>query len=110
VVKKERLAPPPETRQWTSIDDYVAALARRRTARQGRERKQRRRTEPEMPRFVLSTLPFLALIAALAVLAVAMMIVAYPGSQPKPRPPQMTEREPGTAPRGWLEEAEKQFH
>jgi hypothetical protein len=108
-VKKERLAPP-KTRQWVRVEDYVAALARRRAARHGRQGKERPRTEPEAPRFLLSTLPFLALIGALAILALAIMITAYPGSQPQPQPRQMAEREQGTAPKGWLQEAEKEFH
>ncbi len=58
---------------------------------------------------LLSTLPFLALIAGLAVLSVAIAIAAWPvhppvAAQVKPAP-----RELGTAPRGWFQEAQKEF-
>jgi hypothetical protein len=98
---------PPEPRRWTRPDDYVSALARRRTARRQREPSPGR-TQPEAPRLLLSTLPFLALIAALAILGVAIMITAWPGSHPQPaRPPQQHEQ--GVAPKGWFQEAEKEF-
>jgi hypothetical protein len=97
---------PPEPGRWTRADDYLGVLARRRTAR--RERETSSRTQPESPRLLLSTIPFLALIAALGILAVAIMVTAWPGSQPelKPRP---VAHEQGVAPKGWLQEAEKEF-
>jgi hypothetical protein len=54
-------------------------------------------------------LPFLILLGALAVIAVGIMIAAFPGTQaqPRPKPPP---REIGVAPKGWLKEAEQQFH
>jgi hypothetical protein len=106
--KKGDLAPPRPIEAWTGIDDYLGALARRRTARSKREPKLRR-TEPETPRLLLSTVPFLVLIAALAVLAVAIMIAAWPGNQPRPqvRP---AEHQQGYAPKGWFQEAQKEFH
>ena len=110
-MKKERLAKPPSghgpTEKWTRVDDYFAALARRRTAR--RARAERPRTEPEVPRFSLSTLPYLALMAVLAILVVAIAIAAWPGSQPRPKPTQLA-HEQGVAPKGWLQEAEKEMH
>ena len=66
---------PPESYRWTRADDYVSALARRRTARRKREGNQVR-TQPETPRLLLSTVPFLGLIVALAILGVAIMITA----------------------------------
>lgn len=105
-MKKKGDLAPPESRRWTRADDYVAAMARRRTARRSREPGPR--TQPESPRLLLSTLPFLALIGALAILAVAIMIVAWPGSQPKPTRKSAV-HEQGVAPRGWLQEAEKDF-
>jgi hypothetical protein len=54
--------------------------------------------------------PFVALFAVLAILAVAIMIVAFPGSQPGPKPRRPAPHEQGVAPRGWLQEAQKQFH
>ena len=41
---------------------------------------------------------------------IAMMIAAFPGTQPVARPRPAPPRELGTAPKGWFEEAEKQFH
>ena len=104
---KERVAESPAGRKWTQPDAYFEALARRRTARRSRGAEER--TEPESPRFVLSTLPFIALLLALAALSVAIMFLAWPGSQPEPRPKQTT-KEQGYAPRGWLQEAEKEMH
>ena len=91
---------------WTRAEDYLSAMARRRTERRKRESKAR--TQPESPRLLLSTLPFLALIAALAVLAVAIMITAFPGNQPQRRP-NASEHQQGYAPKGWFQEAEKEF-
>jgi hypothetical protein len=105
---KGDLAPPRPGRAWTKPEDYIGAMARRRTARKARERRPR--SEPEAPRFLLSTLPFLALLGALAVMSVAIMIAAWPGSQPQPKKVQLAQHEPGTAPKGWFQEAQKQFH
>jgi hypothetical protein len=91
---------------WTRSEDYVSAMARRRTERRKREPKPR--TQPESPRLLLSTLPFLALIAALAVLAIAIMVTAFPGSQPQLRSIAPEHRQ-GYAPKGWFQEAEKEF-
>lgn len=98
---------PTEFRRWTRADDYLGAMARRRTARLKRE--SRSRTQPESPRLLLSTIPFLALIAALAIMAVAIMVIAWPGSQPQWAPKQ-TQREQGVAAKGWFQEAAKDFH
>ena len=94
--------------QWTRPEDYVTAMARKRTARKGRE--PRPRTEPEIPRFSLSTLPFLALLGALALLAVGIMVVAFPGTQPQMKHEQVAAREQGVAAKGWFQEAQKEFH
>lgn len=102
---KAELAPP-EPRRWTRADDYLGAMARRRTER--RKREGGSRTQPESPRLLLSTIPFLALIAALAILSVAIMVIAWPGSQPQPTQKQ-TQREQGVAPKGWFQEAAKEF-
>ena len=58
---------------------------------------------------LLSTLPFLTLLALLAVLAVAIMVLAFPGSQPPPKPHQVAAKEQGVAERGWFEEAEREM-
>lgn len=98
---------PSELVNWTRVEDYLGAMARRRTERRRRELKPR--TQPEAPRLLLSTLPFLVLIAAMAVLAVGIMIIAFPGAQPQPRP-RPAGRQQGVAPKGWFQEAQKQFH
>ena len=96
------------TGKWTHPDEYVAAMARKRTARRKREPKARP-TQGGSPRFSLSTLPYLALIASLAVLTVAIAVAAFPGTQPLPRV-QVAAHEPGVAEKGWLENAEREFH
>ena len=96
----------PQPKKWTRADDYLGAMGRRRTAR--RNRVPGERTQPEAPRLLLSTIPFLALITALAILAVAIMVVAWPGSQPQPRARQVPHQQ-GVAARGWFQEAEKDF-
>lgn len=106
VDSKERIAPPQPARLWTRTDDYLGALARRRAAR--RQRQPKPRSQPETPRALLSTIPFLVLITALGLLAVAIMIAAYPGSQPQPHP-QPAPRQQGIAAKGWFQEAEKEF-
>ena len=94
--------------RWTRPEDYLGAMARKRSFRRGRA--GRARTEPDSPRLLLSTVPFLALMALLAVLAVAIMIAALPGSQPQQRVLQPPAKELGVAQRGWFQEAQKEFH
>jgi hypothetical protein len=83
-------------------------MARKRTFRRARGELDGR--EPGSPRLLLSTLPFLALIALLGVLAVGIMVTAYPGSQPQPKAAPVIQREQGVAPRGWFQEARRDFH
>lgn len=106
---KGELAPPSPTRAWTRPEDYLSALARRRTARKARG-GQEPRTQPEAPKFLLSTLPFLVLLVALAVIAIGLFAAAWPAGQPQPQPRAEAAREPGTAPKGWFQEAEKEFN
>ena len=94
--------------KWARPDDYIEALAIKRTFR--RKRSGRGRTEPESPRFLLSTLPFLALFALLGVLAVAIIVAAFPGSQPEAKAPPPAARQQGVAAKGWFEEAQREFH
>lgn len=94
--------------KWTRPEAYLGAMARKRAFRRSRE--QGLRTEPESPRLLLSTLPFLAMIALLGVLAVAIMIAAFPGTQPGEKPRPLTEHQQGVAPKGWFQEAQKDFH
>jgi len=59
---------------------------------------------------LLSTIPFLALIGLLAILAVAIMVLAFPGTQPLPRPKAAPHHEQGVAQQGWFQEAQKEMH
>ena len=101
-------AAPPPAQRWTSIDEYLGGLARRRTAR--RSRRPGARTQPEAPQLLLSTLPFAALMSFFALLIVAIAIAAWPGSQrdikPSGAPPQQQQ---GTAAPGWLDAAKKEM-
>jgi hypothetical protein len=107
VIRKPDVDLPASPRAWTRPDTYLGAMARKRSFR--RARGEPRRTQPESPRMLLSTIPFLALMALLAVLAVAIMILAFPGSQPRPRPQQIAAQERGVAQRGWFQEAQKEM-
>ena len=95
---------------WTRPDEYIGALARRRTARRSRGDKVRPRTQPEAPRFSLSTLPFLVLFGALLLIAVGIMIAAWPGGISQQAKRQVASGDVGTAQKGWFQEAQKQFH
>ena len=106
--QNEKLANPARPHAWTRPDEYLGAMARKRTARRARE--PRRRTQPEKPQLLLSTLPFVVLIGLLAVLTVAIMIVAFPGSQPQHKPRPTALHEQGVAPKGWFQEAQKEMH
>lgn len=93
---------------WTQPDDYVAALARKRTARKSRDPNPR--NQHQASRFPVHMLPFVALMLVLAVLVIATILTAFPGSQPRPKPKQVASHEQGYAPKGWMKEAEKEFH
>ena len=105
---KTKIVEPVRPERWTRPDEYIEALARKRTSRRAREPKLR--TQPERPRLLLSTVPFLALLSLLAVLAVAIMVIAFPGSQPQLREPTPPAKEQGVAQRGWFQKAEREFH
>lgn len=105
--EKEQLASPLPGSSWTRADAYLGAMARKRSFR--RRQATRARTQPERPRLLLSTVPFLALIGLLAILAVAIMIVAFPGTQPL-QSGQAAQKEQGVASRGWFQEAQKEMH
>lgn len=108
-MKNPDLAEPESNRAWTRVDDYSAPSLRWRI-RSRRASKLKPRSEAEDPGFFLSTLPFLLLIAGLALIGIAIALVAFPGAQPERKPPPPVHRELGTAPRGWFQEAQKQFH
>jgi len=105
---KERLESPAQARSWTRVEDYLRPLQRR---SKHRFKPLRPRSEPEKPAFLLSTLPFVALLGAMILLTAAIVVLAWPPSQPQlaaPVPVKVPEL--GTAPKGWLREAQKQFH
>lgn len=104
---KEKLASPEPDSTWTKPETYVWALLRTRSFR--RAHRESPRTQPEQPRALLSTFPFLILIALLGVLAVAIMVVAFPGNQPRPRPKPVVHQQ-GVAEPGWFQEAQKEMH
>jgi hypothetical protein len=105
-MKRQGLTESPDSK-WTRPEDYLGAMARKRTFRRGR--RIRDRTEPESPQLLLSTIPFLALIGLLGVLAVAIMFIALPGSHPQPKAAPVVEKELGVAPKGWFQKAERDF-
>ena len=107
-MKRDGVTESPEGK-WTRPEDYLGAMARKRTFRRTRLRRDGP-SEPDSPRLLLSTVPFVALLGLLGVLAVAIMIVAFPGTQPQPKPPQVAQREQGVAPKGWFQEAQRDFH
>ena len=105
----EKIATPAPGASWTRPDAYIGALARKRSYRKARE-DRRRRTQPVTPHAWLSTVPFAAILAVLAILAFAIILAAFPGSQPAPKAKEAAAHEQGVAQRGWLQEAQKQFH
>jgi len=107
VSQKDNLAAPAPQEAWTRPEDYIGAMARKRSFRRARDDKPR--TQPERPRLLLSTVPFLALFGLLAVLAAAIMIVAIPGSHPQQSTMQVAQHEKGVAERGWFQEAQKEM-
>lgn len=104
----KRLARTHSTRGWTQPDEYVAALARKRTAR--KSRRPDPKNQHEASRFPIHMLPFVALMLMFAILVIATVLIAFPGNPPTPKPRQLAGHEKGYAPKGWLEEAERQFH
>ena len=105
---KQKIANPAPGASWTRPEEYLSALAIKRSYRRAREGEAR--SQPVSPRPWLSTVPFAAILAVLAILAVAIMFVAFPGNQLPPKAKEAAVREQGVAPRGWFQEAQKQFH
>lgn len=109
-MKRGGLTESPEGK-WTRPEDYLEAMARKRTFR--RTRRRAGQSEPDSPRLMLSTVPFLALLGLLGVLAAAIIVAAFPGTQPQPKAPQLAQLAPpeqGVAPKGWFQEAQRDFH
>jgi hypothetical protein len=105
-MNQDDVASRPPSRTWVRAEDYVEALARRRTAR--RSRGAAPRTQPEKPRLLLSTLPFAALIVGVAVLTLSIIVAAWPHA-PQSRTQAGGAPELGTAAKGWFQDAEKDF-
>ena len=95
-------------RAWTQPGAYIESLARRRSFR--RSRGEKPRTQPESPRLLLSTAPFLVLLGLLAIVTIGIFLLAVPGTQPQPKAKQVAAKQQGVAEKGWLQEAEKEFH
>jgi uncharacterized protein HemX len=110
VKNKGELASPSPAKAWTTPQDYLCAMARRRTARRQREPSEPR-TQPEAPYFSLSTLPFLVLMAVLMVITVGIAVAAWPGglSQQLQTEQRLAAGETGTASKGWFQEAQKEM-
>ena len=104
---EKRLVRPQPGHDWTRPDDYVAALARKRTARKSRDPNPKH--QHEASRFPVHMWPFVALMIMLAILVVATILIAFPGNQPDLKPRAAEKPEKGYAPKGWLQEAEKEF-
>lgn len=98
---------PPTAERWTRIEDYGAGLRRLSHAR--RSRRERARTQPESPAMMLSTVPFAALIGVFAVLVIVFAVAAWPGRVTPQAQPTPEQKELGTAPKGWFDEAKKEF-
>ena len=106
-MEREGLTESPAGR-WTRPEDYLGALARKRSFRQ--RWRPSENVEAETSRLLLSTVPFVALLSLLGILAVGIMVLAFPGSQPQVKPPPLPQHELGVAQKGWLQEAEREFH
>ena len=104
-MKRDGLTESPADR-WTRPEDYLGALARKRGFRRGRRPKGR--TEPEWPRLLLSTVPFLALLMLLGVLPWGSRSRPFPARSRLCR--RVAQKELGFAPKGWFQEAQREFH
>lgn len=102
---KEKIAPTAPALGWTRPENYLGAMARKRSYRRAREGEPR-----ATPRPGLSTVPLAAILIILAILVVAIMVVAFPGNQPRPKPKPSAVHEQGVAQRGWLQKAQREMH
>ena len=106
-MKRQWLTESPESK-WTRPEDYLGAMARKRTFRRGR--RMHDRTEPESPQLLLSTIPFLALICLLGVLAVAIMFIVLARRHTQPRAAPVAQKELFIAPKLCFQKAQREFH
>ena len=93
---------------WTGVENYLVALARRRTARHKREGRPGSRMDPDEPRNIVGTIPFIIMMGAFLLLFVAIASLAWPSHERSAA--KKAEREIGTAPPGWLEKAEQEMN
>jgi hypothetical protein len=107
VKDKEKIAPRAPGSSWTRPDDYIGAMARKRSYRRAREEPRDTRITPKVGP---SALPLAAILAILAVLVVAITLAAFPGSQPRPKPAPPAVHEQGVASPGWFQKAQKEMH
>lgn len=102
--------PDEKARAWTRPEDYWPPRRLRRTGRSAPVRFQQIVAEQreQETRPLLDAIPYAALMVGLAVLAIAIMALAWPvreAAQPTlKREP--IEVEIGTAPKGWIDDAE----
>lgn len=100
------LTPTSAANSWTRIEAYLAPMRRA----GGRLRRLDPRSEPESPKVMLTTLPFGALLLGFLILSVAIAIAAWPPSQPDLPVASPIVHDLGSAPKGWFQKAQRQFH
>jgi len=104
-MKKEGHAPSSATHHWTQIEAYL------RTMRRPKSRVPlSARTQPERPSAFLTTLPFAVLLLGFMIMSISIAFAAWPPSQPEIAAPVPRGHETGFAPKGWLQEAQRDFH
>jgi hypothetical protein len=103
-MNKEGHAPPLATRHWTQIEAYLRPM------RRPRPRVLEVRTQPERPCALLTTLPFAVLLLGFMIMSISIAFVAWPGSQAEIAAPVPRGHETGFAPKGWFQEAQRDFN
>lgn len=99
--------PDEKARAWTRAEDYWPPRRLRRSARPAIQRFGGPVEEPRETRPFLDIVPYVVLMLGLGVLAVAIIVLAIPtrtATKTPPSEPVMVEV--GTAPKGWIDEAE----
>ena len=106
-MKRHGVTELPESR-WTRPEDYLGPWPA--SGHSGADAGCGTAPQPESPQLLLSTIPFLVLISLLGVLGVAIMFIALPGGHQQPAAVPVAHRELGVAPKGWFQEAQREFH